>query len=89
MAKKTRKLTAAHKKALSEGQRRRRKRERTEADKASTTPRKHARVLKNARAPDGVHVLSRIGGGKDIVQCNAVELMEALRVLRKIKQMVC
>lgn len=96
MAKKAkkRKLTQAHKDAISASHAKRRK-EKASSRAASVSAsaggptQRRRRVLKNGRAPEGVHVLRRNGNGKDLIECNADEVLKALRVFRRIEEMVC
>jgi hypothetical protein len=90
---KKRKLTQEHKDKISAAHTKRRKTKAAQrANHAKPGPQKPARrrrAVKNGRAPEGIHVLRRNGGGKDLVECNANEVMEAVRILRKIKELVC
>ncbi len=90
MAKKAKKMSEARRKALVAGQQRRRERERAEAGGTPAPSRKRAkRVMKNGRAPEGVHVLRRNGNGRDLIECNADEVLQALRDVRAARKIFC
>lgn len=90
MARKAKKrpLTKEHRAKLSAAATRRHAGRRGKAPR-SEPARVAKKRLKNGRAPDGTHVLRRNGKGQDIIECDANEVLEALRVMRKIKQMIC
>jgi len=52
-------------------------------------PARKTRVLKNGRAPEGVHVLRRNGNGRDLIECNADEVLQALRDVRAARKIFC
>jgi hypothetical protein len=94
MAKKAKKrLSAAHRKALSDGQKRRWKRERSKPVPvpavARTNPPSPAsrggRKRGVKKMPEGLHLLLRNGGGMDIIKGNACEISAAVRFWRETK----
>lgn len=92
MPKKGEVMSQAQKDAISRAAKRRKTKTVQRANHAKPSPKKPTRVtrvVKNGRAPEGIHVLRRNGNGRDLVECDVNEVLEAVRILRKIKEMVC
>jgi hypothetical protein len=87
---KKRKLTPEHKAKISAAATRRHAKNRSATLEKATkgVVKKRRKTMRNGRAPAGVHVLRRNSDGRDLVECNAGEVLEALRIVRKIKEMV-
>ena len=87
-------ISAAHRKALIAGQRRRRAKERGGHEPvlavAQTSPRssstKGRRKHGTKKMPEGLHLLRRSGGGKDIIEGDACEISAAVRFWRETKE---
>ena len=88
----TRKMSKAHRDALVAGQKRRRERERLaakgQAPAAAQPARVHSPAKRSPVMPHGITVLRRHGRGQDIIEGDANEIRQAVKLWREVKSRI-